>query len=153
MAIASTSVMCNSFKTEILSGSHAFTTTTANGSGYKIALFTSAATRNGTADLDENTTSYSTCTGEVASAAYYTTGGVQLTIVATPTLTGSTAYIDFDDVSWSAASITARGALIYKVSDGKAVAVLNFGGDKTSSASNFTVQFPAPGGTAILRIA
>jgi len=139
-----TQSMCTSFKQEILVGTHNFTLTT--GDVFKIALYTSAAT------LSAATTAYS-ATNEVAGTGY-TAGGLALTNV-TPTTSGTTAYVDFADATWSTATITARGALIYNSSkSNKAVAVLDFGADKTSTAGDFTVQFPAFDATnAIVRIA
>ena len=122
---------------------HNFTITT--GDVFKIALYTSAAT------LSAATTVYS-ATNEVAGTGY-TAGGVTLTNV-TPTTSGTTAFTDFGDATWATATITARGALIYNSSkSNKAVAVLDFGTDKTSTAGNFTVQFPtADASLAIVRI-
>jgi hypothetical protein len=117
---------------------------------FKIALYTSSAT------LDANTTAYTT-SNEVATGGNYTAGGNTLSVTTTPTNGGSgtTAYIDFADTTWSAATITARGALIYNNSQSNsAVAVLDFGSDKTSTDGDFTVQFPAATNTtAIIRIA
>jgi hypothetical protein len=117
---------------------------------FKIALYTSSAT------LDANTTAYTT-SNEVAATGNYTTGGNVLSVSTTPTNGGSgtTAFIDFADTTWSAATITARGALIYNSSQSNsAVAVLDFGSDKTSTDGDFTVQFPAATNTtAIIRIA
>jgi VCBS repeat-containing protein len=78
-----------------------------------------------------------------------------LTISQVPTSTGTTAFLDFDDLTFPSATLTANGALIYNATQSnKAVAVLAFGGDKTSTAGNFTIQFPAAAAsTAILRIA
>ena len=133
---------CNTFRTGLLNGSFNFTSGT-----FYIALYTNAAT------LDANTTAYTT-TGEVVDAGY-TAGGQVLTVSQVPT-TGNppntTAYISFGNVSWTGA-ITARGALIYKAGDNGAVCVLDFGANKTS-ATTFTVQFPAATDTsAIIRIA
>lgn len=141
MAIAQS--MVTSFKVEILNGVHNFSSQT-----FKIALYTSSAT------LDANTTAY-TASGEVASGGGYTTGGEDLSVTTTPTSSGTTAYIDFADVTWSAATITARGALIYNSNAANAaVAVLDFGSDKTSTSGDFTIQFPAAtASTAIIRIA
>lgn len=148
--MAITQAMCTSFKTELLNGIHAFGTTVVRaGTGadtFKIALYTSSAT------LSATTTAYS-ATNE-ASGTGYTAGGNTLTNVA-PTSSGTTAYTDFNDTTWSSATITANGALIYNSSQSnKAVAVLAFGGDKTSTAGDFTIIFPAAGAsTAIIRIA
>jgi len=136
--------MCTSFKQEILVGTHNFTTTT--GDVFKIALYTSSAT------LGSATTAYA-ATNEVAGTGY-TAGGLALTNV-TPTTSGTTAYVDFGNAVWTTATITARGALIYNSSkSNKAVAVLDFGADKTSTAGDFTVSFPtADASNAIVRIA
>lgn len=149
--MAISQAMCTSFKVQILNGIHAFGTsviraaTTAD--TFKIALYTSSAT------LGATTTVYSG-TNEVANGNGYTTGGNTLTTVA-PTSSGTTAYVDFNDTTWSNATITANGALIYNSTQGdKAVAVLAFGGDKTSTAGDFTIQFPAADASnAIIRIA
>jgi hypothetical protein len=148
--MAISQAMCTSFKVQLLSGAQNFNTGTTK--VYKIALFTSAAT------LGAATTTYSgSTTGEVSSSGTgYTTGGEILTVSQIPTDGGSgtTAFIDFDDVTWSAATITAAGALIYNSTDDTAVAVLDFGGDKTSTNGNFTISFPASTNTtAIIRIA
>jgi len=142
--MAITQTLCTSFKVELLTGTHNFTATT--GDSFKIALYTSSAT------LGATTTAYSS-TNEVSGTGY-TAGGAALTEV-TPTSSGTTAYVDFGDATWSSATITARGALIYNSTDSnKAVAVLDFGADKTSTNGDFTVQFPtADSSTAIIRIA
>jgi hypothetical protein len=133
--------MCSSFKQQILLAEHDMDTDT-----FKIALYTSAAS------LDASTTVYTT-SNEVTGTGY-TAGGNTLT-GATVTLTGTTAFVDFSDTSWSTATITARGALIYNSSKSdKAVAVLDFGSDKTSTGGTFTIQFPVNDATnAIIRIA
>jgi hypothetical protein len=130
---------CNTFKTGLMNGTFNFT----SGSFY-LALYTNSAT------LNEDTTAY-TATGE-ASGGNYVAGGNLLTIAQVPTVgNGDTAYISFNNTSWTGA-ITARGALIYKAGAGGAVCVLDFGADKTSTAT-FTVQFPAITNTsAIIRI-
>ncbi len=140
-----TSGVCTSFKQELLVGEHNFT----NGAdAFKIALYTNSST------ISVASTAY-TATGETTNDAgtAYSAGGNTLVNV-TPTTSGTTAYCDFSDTSWSTASFTARGALIYNSSDSnKAVCVLNFGGDKTSSAGTFTIQFPADDASnAILRL-
>jgi hypothetical protein len=146
-----TQAMATSFKVEILNGIHAFGTTVTRGATtpdtFKIALYTSSAT------LDASTTVYST-TNEVATGGNYTAGGNTLTTVA-PTSSGTTAFLDFNDTTWSSSTITANGALIYNsTQSNKAVAVLAFGSDKSSSGGNFTIQFPvADASNAILRIA
>jgi hypothetical protein len=130
---------CDSFKTGLMNGTFNFTSGT-----FYMALYTNDAT------LNASTTAY-TATGEVV-ASGYTAGGLALTIAQTPTVgnSGNTAFISFDNAVWSGA-ITARGALIYTA--GGAVCVLDFGADKTSTAT-FTVQFPAVSNTsAIIRIA
>jgi hypothetical protein len=90
-----------------------------------------------------------------SSGTNYVAGGKTLTISQAPTFTSTTAWLDFDDITWDSATLTSNGALIYNETQGnKAVAVLAFGGDKTSTAGNFTIQFPAATSTtAILRIA
>ena len=148
--MAITQAMCTSFKVELLNGIHAFGTTVVRGATtadtFEIALFTSSAT------LDATTTAYST-SNEVTGTGY-TAGGNTLTTVA-PTSSGTTAFLDFNDTTWSTATITARGALIYNSTQSdKAVAVLDFGADKTSTAGDFTVVFPAADASnAIIRIA
>lgn len=137
--------MCTSFKVELLQGIHNFTAST--GDTFKLALYTSSAT------LDATTTAYS-ATNEVGNSGTYSAGGGTLVNV-TPTSSGTTAFTDFSDLSFTSATITARGALIYNSSDSnKAVAVLDFGGDKTSTSGTFTIQFPtADASNAIIRIA
>ena len=150
--MAISQAMCTSFKVEILDGIHAFGTTVVRASTtadtFKIALYTSSAT------LDASTTTYST-SNEVPSTGGYSAGGNTLTVSQVPTSTSTTAWLDFADSTWSAATITANGALIYNSSQSdKAVAVLAFGGDKTSTAGDFTIVFPAANSTsAIIRIA
>jgi len=143
--MAITQAMCTSFKIALLSGEMDFSADTAQ--VFKIALYTSSAT------LSAATTAYSV-TNEV-SGTNYVAGGNTLAISANPTATGTTAFLDFTDSTWVNATITARGALIYSTSAGNpAVAVLDFGADKTSTAGDFTVQFPAGDATnAIIRIA
>jgi hypothetical protein len=137
-----TQAMCNSFKTELLGGTHDLDTDT-----IKIALYTSSAT------LGASTTAYST-TNEVTGSTGYTAGGNTLSGAAI-TLSGSTAIVDFTDTTWSSATITARGALIYNSSKSdKAIAVLDFGSDKSSTNGDFTIVFPtADASNAIIRIA
>lgn len=156
--MAITQAMATSFKRELLQGIHNFTsgsgggttTTTGTGNSFKIALYTSAAT------LSAATTLYS-ATNETSGTGY-TAGGNTLTNV-TPTASGTTALTDFADTTWSTATITARGALIYNSATtagtaNRAVIVLDFGSDKTSTAGDFTVQFPtANASDAIIRIA
>lgn len=138
--MAISQAMCSSFKQELLKGEHDFDVDT-----FKIALYTSSAT------LSAATTVYST-SNEVAGAGY-TAGGNTLAGT-TVSLSGTTAFVDFSDTTWSTSSITARGALIYNASkSNKAVAVLDFGSDKTSTSGAFTVQFPANTATdALIRI-
>ena len=142
--MAISQAMCTSFMSELMQALHNFTTSTGN--VFKIALYTSSAT------LDATTTAYS-ATNEVTGSGY-TAGGNTLTNV-TPTTSGTTAYTDFADTTWSTATITARGALIYNSTNSdRSVVVLDFGSDKTSTAGDFTIQFPAAAAsTAIIRIA
>ena len=148
--MAISQAMCTSFKVELLNGIHAFGTTVIRAATtadtFKIALYTSTAT------LGATTTAYS-ATNEITGTGY-TAGGNTLTTIA-PTSTGTTAFLDFNDTTWSAATITANGALIYNSTQSdKAVAVLAFGGDKTSTAGDFTIIFPtADASNAIIRIA
>jgi len=139
--MAITQALCTSFKSEILGGTHDLDTDV-----LKIALYTSAATLNAT------TTTYST-TNEVSGTGY-TAGGETLS-GASITSSGTTAFVDFSDVTWASSTIMARGALIYNSSkSNKAVAVLNFGSDKSSSNGNFVISFPtADASNAIIRIA
>jgi hypothetical protein len=143
--------MCTSFKLELLTAIHAFTTTVARGATtadtFKIALYTSSAT------LDATTTAYA-ATNEVASGGGYTTAGNTLTSPTT-TSSGTTAFVDFADSSWTSATFTARGALIYNsTQSNKSVVVLDFGSDKSVSAGTFTVVFPAnDASNAIIRLA
>jgi len=141
---AITQAMCTSFKVEILRAVHDFTAST--GHTFKIALYTSSAT------LDATTTAYS-ATNEVSGTGY-SAGGNTLTSV-TPTSSSTPAFGDFNDTSWSTATITARGALIYNSSvSNKACFVLDFGSDKTSTAGTFSIVFPtADASNAIFRIA
>lgn len=142
--MAITQAMCTSFKAELMTATHNFTTGTGN--TFKIALYTSSAT------MSASTTAYS-ATNEVSGTGY-SAGGATLTNV-TPTTSGTTAYTDFADVTWSSSTITANGALIYNsTSSDKAVVVLAFGSDKSSTSGDFIIQFPAAGaGTAIINIA
>ena len=151
--MAITQAMVTSFKVEILDGVHNFGTGVIRASTaadvFKIALYTSSAT------LDASTTAYTTSNEVSSSGTNYVAGGKTLTISQVPTFTSTTAWLDFDDITWDSATLTSNGALIYNATQGnKAVAVLAFGGDKTSTAGNFTIQFPAATSTtAILRIA
>ena len=142
--MAITSTLTTSFKVELLTGTHNFTNS--SGNSFKLALYTSSAT------LGATTTAFTT-TGQ-ASGTNYTSGGSALTNV-TPSATGTTAVTDFNDLTFSTATITARGCMIYNDTNGdKSVATIDFGGDKTSTAGDFTIVFPAAAsGTAIIRIA
>lgn len=137
--------MCTSFKKELMTATHNFTAS--SGNSFKLALYTSSAS------LGAATTAYAT-TNE-ASGTNYTAGGAALTNV-TPTTSGTTALTDFADLTFSNATVTANGALIYNdtASGDPAVVVLAFGADKTSTAGDFTIQFPAASSSAaIIRIA
>ena len=140
--------MCTSFKDQLLEAVHDFRS--AGGDVFKIALYSSAAT------LDATTTAY-TSSDEVANSGTYSAGGGTLTNI-TPTTSGTTAFTDFDDISFTSATINARGALIYNSTPthtytNPSVAVLDFGGDKISTAGTFTIQFPtADASNAIIRI-
>jgi|TARA_R100001510_G_C7605768_1_gene170978 hypothetical protein len=142
--MAITSTLTTSFKVELLTGTHNFTNS--SGNSFKLALYTSSAT------LGATTTAFTT-TGQ-ASGTNYTSGGAALTNV-TPSATGTTAVTDFSDLTFSTATITARGCMIYNDTNGdKSVATIDFGGDKTSTAGDFTIVFPAKAAsTAIIRIA
>ena len=141
------SAVCNSFKQEILVGTHNFTAS--SGNAFKLAMYTSSAS------LGAGTTAYSD-TNEItnASGSAYSAGGATLTSV-TPALSTDTACCDFADVSFTSASFTANGCLIYNdTNSDKAVCAIAFGGDKTVSSGTFTIQFPtADASNAILRIA
>jgi hypothetical protein len=147
MAISST--LTTSFKKELLTGTHNFAT---NGDTIKLALYTSSAT------LGAATTGFTT-TGQAAGT-NYTSGGAALTNVA-PTSGGTTGFTDFVDLTFGTATITARGCMIYNTTAGTAtsgtvnsIATIDFGGDKTSTAGDFTIVFPAAAAsTAIIRIA
>ena len=143
--MAITQAMCTSFKQALLDGEMDFSSDTSQ--TFKIALYTSSAT------LDASTTAYS-ATNEVSGTGY-SAGGNTLTISTNPTTSGTTAFLSFSNTTWSTASITARGALIYQSGGSNpAVAVLDFGGDKTSTAGDFQIQFPtADASNAIIRIA
>jgi hypothetical protein len=139
-----TQAVPNSFKEELFQAEHNFNA--AGGNVFKLALYTSAAT------LNSATTVY-TSTNEVANSGQYTTGGGILVNVGTSVSSG-VAYVDFADISFTGVTLTARGALIYNTSNSNAaVAVLDFGSDKTATSGTFTVQFPADTtSAAILRI-
>ena len=147
--MAISQAMCTSFKVELLQGKHNFTAS--SGHTFKLALFTSSAS------LGASTTDYST--SNEASGTNYSAGGSALTSV-TPTSSGTTALCDFSELTFSSATVTARGGLIYNTTTGggssttDAVFVLVFGGYKTSTAGDFTIQFPtADASNAIIRIA
>lgn len=137
--------LTTSFKVELLTATHNFTAST--GDTFKIALYTSSA------DLGPATTVYTT-SNEVPSTGGYTAGGNTLTNI-TPTSSGTTAFTDFADSTWTLSTITARGALIYNSSkSNKSVAVLDFGSDKSTTGGDFTVIFPANTvSNALIRIA
>lgn len=151
--MAISQAMVTSFKVEILNGVHAFGSAviraTAAPDVFKLALYTSSAT------LGAATTAYTTSDEVSSSGTNYPAGGLTLTVSQVPTSTGTTAWLDFDDLTFPSATLTARGALIYNLTQSNAaVAVLDFGSDKTSTAGNFTIQFPTADSTsAILRIA
>jgi hypothetical protein len=130
-----TQAIASSFKQELLAGIHNFSSS--GGDTFKIALYTSAAS------LDSSTTVYTT-SGESSGTGYTAGGATLVTATGSPFLSGTTAFIDFDDYTWTTATISAAGALIYNSSESnKAVAVLSFGGTYSSTAGNFTVTFPA----------
>ena len=146
--MAISQAMCTSFKQELLEGQHDFRT---SGHTFNIALYTSSAT------LGASTTDYTT--SDEVTGTGYTAGGQALTNV-NPTTSSTTAFTDFADETFTTATITARGALIYNTTTGggsgttDSVIVLDFGGDKTSTAGDFTIQFPtADASNAIIRIA
>ena len=146
--MAITSAVCNSFKVEVLQAEHNFTAS--SGNTFNLALYTSSAT------LNKSTTAYSS-SNEITntSGSAYSAKGKALTSV-TPALSTDTACCDFADVSWTSASSTANGCLIFNDSHSSdaAVCAIAFGGDKTVSSGTFTIQFPtADASNAILRIA
>lgn len=142
--MAITQAMCSSFKGEVMQALHDFDV---GANVFKLALYTSSAT------LDASTTVYS-ATNEVPNSGSYSAGGGSLTNQGV-TVSGTTGFTDFADLSFTSATITARGALIYNSTNGdRAVCVLDFGGDKTSTAGTFTIIFPAATASdAIIRIA
>jgi hypothetical protein len=144
--------MPTSFKVELFKAVHNFTASTGN--TFKIALLKAAASGSGT--YGAATTSYSDLsTDELANGSGYTTGGNTLVSI-TPVASGTTAICDFSDTTWSAATFTTSGALIYNdtAAGDPACAVLSFGGDQTVSSGDFQIQFPAAAAaTAIIRIA
>jgi hypothetical protein len=141
--------MCTSFKDELLEGVHDFRSS--GGDTFKLALYTNSAS------FTAATTAY-TATNEVGNSGTYSAGGGTLTNVS-PTTSGTTAFTDFADLSFTSATITARGALIYNTTPAHTYTnptcvVLDFGSDKTSTAGTFTIQFPSADATnAIIRIA
>lgn len=147
-----TSALCTTFKKELLEGDHDFN----NGADtFKIALFKANASITGTHGAA--TTNYSDMTGnsdELAATGGYTSGGNSLTNV-DPSTSGTTALTDFADTSWTSATFTTRGALIYNTNDSNsAVMVIDFGGDYTVTGGTFTIAFPtADASNAIIRIA
>tara|TARA_R110000822_G_scaffold58910_1_gene147163 strand:+ start:526 stop:975 length:450 start_codon:yes stop_codon:yes gene_type:complete len=149
--MAISQAMCTSFKVELMTGIHDFTNTT--GDVFKIALFTNTAAIAGT--FGAGTTNYSQMGADEVVGTGYVAGGYTLANV-TPTSTGTTAFVDFNpNASWPDSTLNSSGALLYNSTEaGKAVAVLDFGGDKISTAGDFTVIFPADDATnAIVRIA
>jgi VCBS repeat-containing protein len=142
--MAITTAMCTSFKQELMEAKHNFLAS--GGNTFKLALYTSSAT------LGASTTAYTTA--NETSGTGYSAGGGTLTNI-NPTTSGTTAFTDFADITFSNATITANGALIYNsTNSNRAVCALAFGSDKTSTAGDFTIQFPAAAAsTAIIRIA
>ena len=150
--MAITSAICSSFKQELLQGKHNFSSS--SGDTFKIALFTSSASL-GAATTDYSTSNEITNTSGTA----YTAGGATLTNSGVA-LSSTTAFTDFSDVSFTSATFTANGAMIYNTTTGTdtsttdAVAIIAFGADKTVSSGTFTIQFPTAGATtAIIRLA
>lgn len=138
--------MCTSFKSELMQAKHNFTASTGN--TFKLALYTNSAS------FTAATTAY-TATNEVSASGSYTAGGGSLTNI-TPTTSGTTAFTDFADLSFTSATITARGAMIYNSSQAgnPSVVILDFGSDKTSTSGTFQIIFPTPDASnAIIRIA
>ena len=150
--MAITSAICNSFKTEILTGTHNFTAS--SGNSFKIALIKANSAQSGT--YSKATTNYTDVTGnsdELANGNGYTTGGNTLTS-STPVLSTDTAVCDFAQTTWSSATFTTRGCIIYNTSaSNKAVMVLDFGADYSVSNGTFAIDFPTPDSSnAIIRI-
>lgn len=146
--MAITQCIPTSFKIDILSGQQNFSSLSGGPNTFYMALYTSSA------NLGTTTTAYTTSNEVVAAG--YTAGGQALSISVAPTSGGTTAYISFSNVTWAASSITARGAMIYNntLAGKNAVAIFDFGSDKTSSASAFTIVFPAADASnAVIRIA
>ncbi len=142
--MAITTAMSTSFKSELMKGTHNFETSAHN---FNLALF------DGTASLDATAVTYSNA-NEIANGSGYTTGGKRLTNV-TPTTSGTTAYVDFDDLVWTASTFTARGAQIFNFdAANKSVATFDFGSNIPVVSGNFSVIFPTANATAaVLRIA
>ena len=141
-----TNAITNSFKEDLLNGLHDFAVST--GDVYKLALYDSSAS------IGADTTSYAVgIAGQVGDTGQYAAGGGAL-VTALVSVNGTTAFVDFTDLSFTGVTLTARGALIYNTSEAaKSVCVLDFGGDKTATAGTFTIQFPAANDTqAIIRI-
>ncbi len=137
--------MCTSFKVELLKGVHNFTNSTGN--TFNIALYDNSAS------FTAATTAY-TATNEVSGSGYSAKGNTLVNV--TPTSTGTTAFTDFSDTTWSSSTITARGAMIFNdtASGDPSVVILDFGSNKSSSSSDFTIVFPTADSTsAIIRIA
>ena len=137
--------MCTSFKTELMTGTHNFTASTGN--TFKLALYDNSAS------FTAATTAYTT-SNEISGSGYSAGGGTLTNI--TPTSSSTTAFTDFDDLTFSTATITARGALIYNdtAAGDPSVVVLDFGGDKTSTAGDFKIVMPtADASNALIRIA
>ena len=149
--MAISQALATSFKVQLLTATHNFGTApvraTSAADTFKIALYTSSAT------LGAGTTAYTT-SNEVTGTGY-TAGGNTLTISTTPTSSGTTAYLSFSNTTWSASTITARGALIYNSSQSNAaVAIFDFGSDKSTVSGDFTIVFPtADASNAVIRIA
>ena len=143
--MAITQAVCTTFKQELMQGLHNFSTS--GGNAFKMALYTSAAT------LDSSTTVY-TSSNEVSGTGYTAAGNALVIPASIPAVGGTTAWADFNDSTWTTATITARGAMIYNSTNGnRAAVILDFGSDKASSAGDFTVIFPAAAaGTAIIRL-
>ena len=142
-----TTAITNSFKEDTLQGLHNFTPST--GDVFKLALYDSSAS------IGADTTSYAVgITGQVGDTGQYAAGGGAL-VNALVSVNGTTAFVDFDDLSFTGVTLTARGALIYNDTESgdPSVCVLDFGGDKTATAGTFTIQFPDANNTqAIIRI-
>jgi len=145
-----TQALCTSFKQELMQALHNFTASTGN--TFKLALFKAGASIVGT--YGAATTNYSQMTSDEVTGTGYSAGGNALTNV-TPTTSGTTAFNDFNDLVFSTVTITTRGAMIYNTSSSnRAVCILDFGGDKTATAGDFTIQFPTPDASnAIIRLA